>query len=337
MQTGYRARTARPRSAARMKTKRSGKTAALGKKEKRRMIQLIICAGIFLVMVAAKIVYPAGIDRVRGDIMGVITQDVDYKAAFSSIGRAIGEGGGVTDVLSRVYVAVVHPGRTVAVSGVTEGFLSEQDYLSTSAGDGSAILNRRVNRVFDASAASSPEAAQQPEAEPIQASSESETAEITHLSAVIEVEPAYSGPALPDGVSLKHELLGITFTSPLKGEISSPFGYREHPVDGGEKFHYGIDLAADTGAAVGAFADGKVIAVGDSSSLGKYLEIEHAGGVTTLYAHCSKICVSAGQSVAMGSKVAEVGNTGISTGPHLHFEVHLNGIYLNPAWYLTTV
>ena len=98
-----------------------------------------------------------------------------------------------------------------------------------------------------------------------------------------------------------------------------------------------MDLAADTGTAVSCFADGTVTAVGESSSYGKYCIVTHSGGYTTLYAHCSRITVSSGAEVSRGEKIAEVGETGMATGPHLHFELHQNDAYLNPIYYVSPV
>ena len=105
-------------------------------------------------------------------------------------------------------------------------------------------------------------------------------------------------------------------------------------MEGEERFHYGIDIAADTGTAIGCFADGTVTAVGDSSSYGKYLIVEHAGGFSTLYAHCSRIIAASGQAVKEGETIAEVGQTGVATGPHLHLELHQGERYLNPIYYV---
>ena len=102
---------------------------------------------------------------------------------------------------------------------------------------------------------------------------------------------------------------------------------------GGSRFHYGVDLAADEGTDVVAFADGQVYASGESSTLGNYIMLSHAGGYVTLYAHCSRI-TAAGGSVSMGEKIAEVGSTGLATGPHLHFELHDGELYLNPIYYV---
>ena len=97
-----------------------------------------------------------------------------------------------------------------------------------------------------------------------------------------------------------------------------------------------MDLAADTGTAIACFADGTVTAVGESSSYGKYCTVTHANGCTTLYAHCSRISVSSGAAVKEGEKLGEVGETGMATGPHLHFELQKDGVYLNPIYYVET-
>ena len=118
-------------------------------------------------------------------------------------------------------------------------------------------------------------------------------------------------PALPENASLEQRNLGFAHTSPIVAPLTSPFGWREHPVSGGTRFHYGVDLGAATGTDICAFADGTVYATGDSSSLGYYIMIQHEDGYMTLYAHCSKITVTSG-AVTMGQKIAEVGETGIA-------------------------
>ena len=97
-----------------------------------------------------------------------------------------------------------------------------------------------------------------------------------------------------------------------------------------------MDLAADSGTPVTCFADGSVTAVGESNSYGKYLIVAHEGGYATLYAHCSDVTVSSGSAVEKGQEVAKVGETGIATGPHLHFELHDGSTYLNPIYYVVS-
>ena len=148
----------------------------------------------------------------------------------------------------------------------------------------------------------------------------------------------YSQENLPEGVSMEQDRLGFDFCAPVTGgTLSSDFGYREHPTEGEERFHYGVDLAADTGTEVHCFADGTVTAVGDSSSYGRYCVVAHERGYSTLYAHCSRITVSSGAAVKRGQKIAEVGETGMATGPHLHFELQREGTYLNPIYYVSSL
>lgn len=144
----------------------------------------------------------------------------------------------------------------------------------------------------------------------------------------------YTAENTPAGVSMLQQVLGIAYRKPVEGTVSSGFGYREHPTAGDERFHYGLDIAADEGSIITAFADGVVTAIGESADLGKYVELSHAGGCTTLYAHCSKVTASSGQTVRMGDPIAEVGETGDATGAHLHFVLCRNDVYLNPVYYV---
>lgn len=121
---------------------------------------------------------------------------------------------------------------------------------------------------------------------------------------------------------------------PGYSRISSPFGNRIHPVLKTKKFHSGIDIPAPSGRDVVAAGDGKVVSSGGLGSYGKAVIIDHGGGIMTLYAHNSKLLVSEGQTVTKGQKIALIGSTGLSTGPHLHFEVRKDGQYTNPVPYV---
>lgn len=116
--------------------------------------------------------------------------------------------------------------------------------------------------------------------------------------------------------------------------ISSEFGGRQSPGGIGSTNHKGRDYAASAGSAIYAAASGTVTTVGYTSVRGNYVIINHGGGLATLYQHCSAIFVSQGQSVGAGTNIAAVGSTGASTGPHLHFEVHVNGMPVDPRLYL---
>ncbi|MEA5577666.1 murein hydrolase activator EnvC family protein [Anabaena sp. UHCC 0451] len=124
------------------------------------------------------------------------------------------------------------------------------------------------------------------------------------------------------------------FAFPSDAPTSSPFGWRIHPIFGYRRFHGGLDFAASYGSTIRSADSGTVIFAGWYGGYGKSLIIDHGKGITTLYAHCSELYVSEGQSVQKGQAIAAVGSTGLSTGPHLHFEVRRNGSPVNPADYL---
>ena len=117
--------------------------------------------------------------------------------------------------------------------------------------------------------------------------------------------------------------------------VSSPFGNRLHPILKVIKFHTGIDIAAASGTNILAANGGTVISACYNSGYGYMVMIDHGGGIVTLYAHASKLLVSKGAKVKRGQVIALVGSTGMSTGPHLHFEVRVNGEYKNPLEYVS--
>ncbi len=121
---------------------------------------------------------------------------------------------------------------------------------------------------------------------------------------------------------------------PVKGWLTSTFGMRKSPFTGRLKMHEGYDIAARTGTPVGAAADGIVSQAETVPGYGKLVVIDHGYGYKTYYGHNSKIYVRVGQRVVRGETISAVGNTGSSTGPHLHYEVRLNGVPLNPKKYL---
>lgn len=127
----------------------------------------------------------------------------------------------------------------------------------------------------------------------------------------------------------------FTWPVPSSSRVTSDYGPRKSPTAGASSNHKGIDIGASSGSDIVAAAPGKVIVSRYSSSAGYYITLDHGGGLYTVYMHCSKLLVEVGDNVSAGSVIAKVGSTGVSTGPHLHFGVSLNGTYVSPWGYLT--
>ncbi len=145
--------------------------------------------------------------------------------------------------------------------------------------------------------------------------------------------PSNSQPSVVPPASVVN---GLTWITPIQfTQFTSPYGMRIDPVTGkGEKFHHGVDLAAPLGNSIVATRGGKVTTATYSASLGFYVVINHGDGFSSLYGHMPWLIVSEGDTVAAGAKIGECGLTGVTTGPHLHFEIHYNGSTVNPADYI---
>ena len=292
---------------------RGGRRAA---PEQQMPVRLIVCGAVFVVLVAVKLLFPGaigGLARSVGDLLG---RNADFRAAFAAIGRAVSGEQDVGDSLQDAYVAVFDP------ASRPDG---QPD--RTAAGGGVLVPGERLLR-FTASTLPEPDPDRVRETV-LDAGALPEQADASAAS----LSWSYTFRPLPDNASMEQRNLGFEHCTPVLGKMNSGFGWREHPVTGGDKFHYGVDLGAAEGTDILAFAGGEVYATGESSTLGNYIMLRHEGGYVTLYGHCSRVVVTSGE-VEMGQKIAEVGATGQVTGPHLHFELHDGDLYLNPIYYV---
>ena len=153
----------------------------------------------------------------------------------------------------------------------------------------------------------------------------------------LESQEPYEDLAIPADVSYEVELPGFEYVSPVYAPCSSGFGFRVHPLENLTKFHYGIDLAAQSGDDIRCFAAGTVTETGSNDTMGSYIRVSHPDGYETLYAHCGAVYVTKGQSVSAGEKLGLVGSSGKVTGPNLHFELTNDGVYVNPAFCLAAL
>lgn len=305
--------------------------AELGPAEKRRLLQLAVCLALFLAVFVGRGVFPQRMEQLRVEILAAIHGDTDFRAAFSALGQAVSEGKPFTQAMAALWGVEADPSEGEGEplyahqAALLSGLIPKQE-------GGEALWTAALSLT-----AGTPPP--EPDPEPTPAQPSPTPAPTPAPEPVVEQMP-YDGPALPDNATMdKYNLsaLGVGETvTPALGWLSSGFGWREHPVDGEDRFHNGVDLAVNIGTEIKAFAAGTVDYIGESDIYGLYLQIRHAGGLTSFYCHCSKLCVQQGQVVAAGEKVAESGATGNVTGPHLHFELKLDGVLLDPLYYIET-
>lgn len=340
------------RRRAQMQRARSRRKGGAGGNENAALIRLAFCGVIFVLLVAAKLLFPEAVGRLALSARQIIGRDADFQEAFAAMGRAVSGEQAVSDSLQDAYTAVFNPSPQLEEETEEEpedldgepapGAQAEDGEAAGNAGlpaSGAKLLRYPALELPEPDKAVmrelliSPEkgSADRPAGDGDAALPQADAPEDD--TAVVEASWLYTMAAMPENASLEQRNLGFSHCTPVSGHLTSTFGWREHPVEGGNKFHYGVDLAAETGTDVLAFADGEVYASGESSTLGNYIMLQHQGGYMTLYAHCSRI-TAAGGSVKMGDKIAEVGDTGLVTGPHLHFELHEGELYLNPIYYV---
>lgn len=151
-------------------------------------------------------------------------------------------------------------------------------------------------------------------------------------SEVEELNDNAPAASLPQGVAAVPLRVNVPCVPPLSsGTLTSGYGYRHHPGGTEREFHRGVDIAAPEGTPLAAMLYGRVTAVGESDSLGKYVRLSHGDGVEVLYAHCSAVTVSEGAVLRAGERVALVGATGDATGSHVHLQVTADGVTYDPT------
>ena len=133
---------------------------------------------------------------------------------------------------------------------------------------------------------------------------------------------------------LRHQARTRNRHQPVDGWLTSNYGTRRDPRNGRLKFHAGLDIAAPTGTIIRASGDGVVNFAGWRDAYGRMVIIDHGYGMVSRYAHASRLLVEEGERVTRGQIIARVGATGRTTGPHLHYEIHKNGVAVNPIRYM---
>jgi murein DD-endopeptidase MepM/ murein hydrolase activator NlpD len=323
----------------------SGKRRPANGQEQVRLLQLTICLILFLAMFLGKGVFPQKLGQVQERVAELISTDFNFQEALSKLGASLPEGEGVLSGVGEFCAEVFgiaqpeepapkpvefQPTPPSDVLEEERAFLSQRSDFAARTARYSGVsrlgLTNPVIVQVEEPAAPPPE---EPVVEPEEAPA------IPAVGTVIS-SPEYSGPALPENYTLDHLSLGeLATVTPILGHLNSGFGYREHPINGNDGIHSGVDIGAQMGKPIAAFAAGTVEYTGESDACGLYLQLDHGNGIKSFYAHCSEIDVTKGQVVEMGEPVARIGSTGVSTGPHLHFELKYNKTRIDPAYYLT--
>lgn len=312
-----------------------------------RAVKLFICAGIFVLAALTKLLFPSAINAVADKVNSV----VNYKAALTALGQGIsGE---------KKFVTALGEAFTYAFTGESPEAATDESQAQPSAGDESEDIissskaasdsatgldSADVSEITDSESTSvfGEESTQ----DDTDALSETETTADTDpdaaaedavpnaiIAAFMQSQEEFSDYAIPAGVTYDMPRISLDYTKPAEGVVSSSFGYRIHPVDKTVKFHYGTDIVNKKGTPITAFADGKVIATGESTTLGNYVILYH-GDIESQYAHCDSVLVTSGQTIKKGDKIATIGDTGNATETCLHFELKVSGQYVNPEFYI---
>jgi len=254
--------------------------------------------------------------------------ELDYRAAIATIGETITGEASIMEVLGDIYIRAFGGADSEDVVVTAETEEPEPEMPPTPAP--TVAIHPPIEEVIPTPIL--PEVLPEPEEHVPEAPTEPSEPEAVEVFLAQQAE--FSDFDLPASVSFAYEPLYLDFVAPLEGPVSSPFGFRRHPILREVRFHFGTDIAVYTGTPFVAFADGQVIAAGENDSWGKYILLYHGNGVYTRYAHASAQYVRSGDTVARGEMIGRVGATGAVTGPHLHFELRVDGVYRNPEFYL---
>lgn len=305
-------------------------------RERRRLFQLGICLVLFLTVFIGKGVFPQKIQQVSDQLLEIIGRDTDFRATFSKLGESLAEEKSFLGELGNFCIEVFGPedkGESSIIMYDTTLREKEQDFLNSAPKQASLeahyLRGEQVLKNLDT------QEEQQDSAEQSGGCQEAEETDAVPAVGTVIMSADYQGMELPQGYTMDQlSLGGLETITPLYGTLRSQYGYRDHPIDGEYKFHNGVDIGAETGESIGAFADGTVEYIGQSDVYGNYFQIDHGNGIKSFYAHCSQLLVSQGQEVKAGECVALVGATGNVTGPHLHFEIKCAGMHVDPAYYI---
>jgi len=273
--------------------------------------KLYISSAIFVAVTILKLLLPEQTAHARQEVVELIDMDMDYRGLAVQVGKVL------TDERVQQVFDWIEKGREEVFGGTSSETPSAEDV--------SPEVNSPTPTV-----SISPTPSPTPNTDSV---ADVSGTVLAAVEAFQTAQQAYVGYATPETVSYSNLVIPFAYSSPVSGVKSSGFGYRVHPIEGEVRFHYGTDYAAEEGTPITAFADGQVTMTGYEKGYGNFVEVTHSDGWKTLYAHCSEVNVNWWQDVKMGEVIALAGETGETTGPHLHLELSCNGYYTNPEFF----
>lgn len=279
--------------------------------ERRRLTQLVVCLLLFSIVFLGRGLPQGQLSALGNTVIELIHKDTDFRAAFSKVGQSVSDGEPFVETFGVLWSGVFGTGEESQEGEENQEPVADGQVPSANSEEVPSSDLPTEQGETQPQVQSKP---QVPAQEAGQADKSTDAAEVNKGSKFLAEETV----------------------TPVMGVLTSGFGYRTHPIDGQWKQHDGIDISANVGTPILAFAAGEVDFVGESPAYGLYLQLRHNNEVTSFYAHCSEICVKKGQKVASGEMIAKVGVTGNTTGAHLHFELKKNGERVDPALYVET-
>ena len=305
-------------------------------------IRMAVCLATIPILLAIKLLFPSSAQSVSDYLAG----GLDYRAAFTALGHAITGEEKIIEVIRGISLGAFN---TDSKEYKEDDHKDNNDSQNVDS-DISAVEAMSPVDIIDEcdvpgiheqdTGQDAVEGGQGGESPGIIDVRDGESPYLEELllrlpSADYEDESGRDADDLPEKVSYGYYVIEFDYESPLKGEVTSPFGYRIHPITRKRSFHYGVDIGGARGDPVKAFSSGRIELTGYNYTYGNYMFIRHKDGIITFYGHLSKILAEEGQLVLKGETVAKVGSTGLSTGPHLHFEVHNGDTILDPLHYIS--
>lgn len=292
----------------------------------RRIItQLIICIGLILAILVIKNLNTPLSRQVDQDMSNYLKNSTDYSGVYKYIVKT------VSGLISNLQNVISQPNKEKNQTNLNkDNSLKKQQSTNPNPNTANTPNQKSADQ---ANTASSQEGSKSSSIETDQ-DYEKNTEEEAYTSQGIKIHalsPASSSISSVD-VDAKNIKANISLSAPVKGSVSSGFGIRINPITNKQEFHPGLDIKAVQGTAIRAAMSGIVLEARKSNTFGNFIRIKSGRDVISVYAHCSKLLVKAGQKVKRGQKIGEVGNTGMSSGAHLHFETTKGGRYVDPTY-----